>query len=274
MHNLPSIKIFGLSLALGSALLGGCATDHHYDKDGGHTAGQSHGPLSKTFAAHGGLDKWNAYAQYHFEIEGFPMPWGLNNEAHVIDLRQRRANVRDTGSGYTIQWNGASSQVTPENHTFKGPPDFWAMGPFYFAGMPFVFGDEGVNVTALGRDTFGGKTYDHYKATFSVGYSPKDEYRIWVDPVSHRLKMVEFRVTHPAVQGDKPLSQAIREYLVFNEWKTVDGLVVPAKATFYLSDGKFNKLGDLVGTYTTRGLDFDKKPAADSLFGKASAYGY
>lgn len=254
-----------MALALGTSLLGGCATDGgpgHAHGDAHH----AHSPLAKTFAAHGGLDQWESYAQYHFEVKGFPMPWGLNNEAHVIDLDQRRANVRDTGSGYTIRWDGDSSKVGPAADSFKGPADFWAMGPFYFAGMPFVFADQGVNVTSLGQDTFGGTTYDHYKASFSVGDSPKDEYRIWVNPASGVLKMVEFRVTHPAVQGDKPLSQAIREYLVFEDWQTVGGLVVPSRATFYLSDGTFEQLGEKVGTYTTTHLAFDKTPASDALF--------
>lgn len=75
------------------------------------------------------------------------------------------------------------------------------MGPFYFAGMPFVFAGQGVHVTSLGQDTFGGQTYDHYKASFTVGNSPKDEDPVWVVPATVRQH------THnPSACRPKPLS--------------------------------------------------------------------
>lgn len=239
------------------------------------TLGRPQTPVPETLEAYNQRVAWFADAQY-----GLFIHFGLYS--------QLGGEWQGEQAPRYAEWIQASKNIPREEYAqliqHLNPTRFDAqaiVAAAKDAGMPFVFAGEGVDVTPLGRDTFDGKTYDYYKATFSVGYSPKDEYRIWVDPASHKLKMVEFRVTHPAVQGDKPLSQAIREYLVFEEWAQVGGLLVPTRATFYLSDGKFEKLGDLVGTYTTTGLSFDTQPPADTLFGEAggggggrSGYGY
>ena len=54
-----------------------------------------------------------------------------------------------------------------------------------------------------------------------------------IDPASARLKMVYYVVTYPAMRKGRPVSELEPHAIVFQEWQTVDGLVVPKAAPFY-----------------------------------------
>ena len=94
--------------------------------------------------------------------------------------------------------------------------------------MPFVFGDAGIKLEELPRSRFLGKEYRVVRATYDkgVGYTPDDDYVLFINPQSSRLKLIHHSVTELG-------NPAKRVTWVFDEWQEINGLVVPKKMTFH-----------------------------------------
>ena len=107
------------------------------------------------------------------------------------------------------------------------PPRFVTLGSFYFIGMPFVFGDEGVVLTDGGTDYFRGKPYKVVNVGYErgVGHTDEDDYVVFIDPDTHRIALINHSVTeNPDID---------RVTWTFDEFQKVEGLLIPAKMTFY-----------------------------------------
>lgn len=255
--------------------VGGCRMSAEHDpqqassQQGAQAMTASQRMLAPVLMAHGGLDQWRSRGTMRFTHDQTMAEKPPQTDRHIVDLRSRR--VRIEGEGYTLGTTAdGRAWITPDADALGMPPAFYAGLAFYFNAMPFVLADSGVNVAPTGTRVIDARTYDTYRATMNegVGASPKDDYRLFVDPESHRLQMIEFSVTHPAMQKDKPLDQALREWLVFDEWQKVDGLVLPRRATFYLSqpgeDGPVR--GKRLGSYEVRDVSLSEVRPKASLF--------
>ena len=82
---------------------------------------------------------------------------------------------------------------------------------------------------------FQGKEYDAVRITFAkgTGDTPDDYYVAYIDRATAHLKMVYYVVTYPAMRKGRPVSQLEPHAIVFEDWQTVDGLLVPKTAPFY-----------------------------------------
>jgi hypothetical protein len=207
-----------LAAALGLALLAPAVA--------APSAASASKPFAATLEAHGGLERFAQQRSLGYTLEGFPLsPAMARANRSRIDL-QTRSNRID-GDGFTVGFDGKQAWAVPDLATVGLPARFVTLGSFYFIGMPFVFGDDGVRVTADGDGTFRGETYRVYRVSYrrGTGYTSKDDYTLFVDPADDRLALIHHSVTeNPDVD---------RVTWVFEEWQTVDGLVVPARMTFH-----------------------------------------
>ncbi|MHC4947533.1 MAG: hypothetical protein ACYTG1_04640 [Planctomycetota bacterium] len=182
-------------------------------------------PLAATLAAHGGLERWREQRTFTYLLDGFPLtPQVARPHRSTVDLRNRLNRIE--AEGFTVGWDGRQAWSHPGPDAVGLPPRFFALGSFYFIGMPFVFADEGVILEAGETATFDGRSYRTVRVGYDrgTGHSSGDEYVLFIDHETDRLALINHSVTETGVE---------RVTWVFDEWQEVDGLLVPARITFH-----------------------------------------
>ncbi len=183
-------------------------------------------PLAATFEAHGGLERFQSFGTMAYTMKGFPhsAPMAKPNRS-TVDLKTRRNLIE--GEGFKVAWDGARAWSVPGPDAVGLPPRFVTLASFYFIGMPFVFGDDGVVLTDTGYESFRGKTYHVVNVGYErgIGHSDEDDYAVFIDPDTSRIALIHHSVTeNPDID---------RVTWTFDEWQEVEGLFVPAQMTFY-----------------------------------------
>lgn len=153
--------------------------------------------------AHGGLEQWytNGPLSFHFNYQ--PLDGGTQrNTFQAIDTWRNHARHFKAGDS-TAQygWNGKVAwKKARDSIAFPYDVRFWALTPYYFAGLPFVLDGEGVNLEKLRAKNFKGESYDVVKVTFDpgTGDAPDDYYILYFHPDTHRLKVIRYIVSYPA----------------------------------------------------------------------------
>ncbi|MCP9235208.1 hypothetical protein [Lewinella sp. JB7] len=188
----------------------------------------------ETLDAHGGLGRWRAFTAVSFLLRDFPTGDGERTLAdfHRVDLRTRNQNIE--GENYRIVSRGDSTWISPGVAVTGIPPRMYNNASFYLFGMPFVFGDPGLSVEHAGTTTFRSETLEQFDVTVpdDTGDGGND-YRIYVDPQTHQLRYGAWTVSYPAV-ADLELHQVAR----FDDWQTVNGMLVPAAITLFTKEGE------------------------------------
>ena len=221
--------------------------------------------LAEAIEAHGGLDTWRSYARMDYATKDFPL--GANapfDFTQTTDLKNRRHVTR--GEGFVSGKNEGGAWALPSVEALGLPPAFFESGNFYFIAMPFVFADPGVVTRDIESLEFQGKTYDRVAVSYpkGVGDTPEDDYILYIDSQTHRLKMIDFVPTSAEVNGDTPLNEIPRKALVFDTWDRYDGLLIPSQATFYgWADGELQGEGN---TYKIHDVKFTKTAPVADLF--------
>jgi uncharacterized protein DUF6503 len=261
MNNLA--KLVTLSLIQTAVLTGiSTATSAAEPLQAGPTRSQA---LTSALKAHGGLTTWQSYARMDYATTDFPL--GANapfDFTQTTDLRNRHHLTQ--GKNFTAGKNQHNAWALPNNDALGLPPAFFESGNFYFIAMPFVFADPGVITKDLGQTTFQNKTYNLVSVTYpaGIGDTPEDDYMLYIDAKTHRLKMIDFIPTSAEINGDTPKDQLPRKALVFDNWQQANGLLVPSKLTFYgWADGQLQGQGN---TYTIHNVYFSTTPPKPSIF--------
>jgi hypothetical protein len=221
----------------------------------GWSGGQA-GPLGKTLEAHGGLDRWNEQGQMSYRMIGFPLtPQVAKPSRSTVDLRTRRNRIES--DGFTVGFDGQRAWSTPGPDAVGLPPRFFSLGSFYFHGMPFVFADAGVILEDMGTSTFNGRRYRRVQARFAegIGHSNEDDYNLFIDPKTNRLAIINHSVTEIGID---------RVTWTFDEWQWADGLLVPARVTYY-EGWNPDDPGD-GATYVIEDVEFDPNPPAADYY--------
>ena len=190
--------------------------------------------------AHGSLKKWRAAPAVSFtdlllttgSSEGAPM-------AITVEQTSRRAYIDVVGAETSIAWDG--ERAWGVNWNFPMPPRFLALLNYYFLNLPWLVRDPGVVLSDLGK----AKLWDDptefitVRVTYEagVGDTPEDYYVLYIHPETHRLSACEYVVTYagllpPGVKHTPP------HILVYEEFETVDDLLVPTRYTIYETDHK------------------------------------
>jgi hypothetical protein len=107
---------------------------------------------------------------------------------------------------------------------------------YYFLNLPWLTQDPGVNLEKPGTDRIRGEKTDYItiRMTFAdgVGDTPDDYYLLYIDPETFRLKANRYIVTYRDILPDGVTSTP-EHLLVYDEFETVDGLLVPKKFTVF-----------------------------------------
>lgn len=188
--------------------------------------------------AHGGYEKWNAAPTVSFEDHFLPAgaPSAMVSQV-TVEQGRRRSYIDFPGSQMQMAWDG--ERAWSENWASPLPPRFLAQLNYYFLNLPWLAKDPGVRLTAGGTDRiFDDPTeYLTVKMTFEpgVGDTPDDYYILYIHPTTHRLKACKYIVTYATLlpEGTKVSPEHL---LVFDEFTTTNGLVVPTKYTIYQED--------------------------------------
>ncbi|MFD2787664.1 DUF6503 family protein [Hymenobacter rubripertinctus] len=215
--------------------------------------------LRQALEAHGGLAAWQQFGTMEYQMKstlGTP-----RDEKHLIDLRTRQ--VRIEAPGYQLGLNDANQVwVTPNKAAFgEMSPRFYHNLFFYFFSIPFVLADAGTVYEDLGTRTVAGKTYQALKVSYETGRgdSSKDEYIAHFNPQTHRLELLLYTVTF-----FEPGKKATYNSLLYTDWQTADGLVLPAKMEGHKFEN--DQIGDLRYQAEFSNVHLTRAQPAASLF--------
>jgi len=186
--------------------------------------------ITKVFNAHGGIDAWNKMKTLSFTME---KPNG--NEVTTTDLKSRKERI-DTPT-YTLGFDGDSLWVNEKDgNAYKGNAWFYKGLMMYFYAMPFIVGDTGIIYEDAEPLVFEGKTYPGILISYEagIGVSPDDQYIIYYDVETGKMQWLAYTVTFGKNEKSK-----VFKYIRYNNWQTINSLVVPKSIDWYtVEDGQ------------------------------------
>ncbi len=207
---------------------------------------------------HGGLTNWWSNGPLYFRFNYRPKP-GTGQYRDTYETADywrsitRHQRVENTVVEYG--WDGEQAWYSPDTATIPYNTRFWALTPYYFAGMPFLFADEGVNLALEAPAEYEGETYHIVRVTFGdgVGDAPDDFYVLYIDQETYRLAAIRYVVSYP---GYFPNGGHTQEKLMTYEGEQkVNGIIFPQKHRTFMweADGS---IGKYVTDITLSDLEF------------------
>ena len=180
--------------------------------------------ITKVFDAHGGIDNWNKMQTLSFTMD---KPNG--KEITTTNLKTR-AELIDTPT-YVAGFDGETLWVNEKDgNEFKGNAKFYKGLMMYFYAMPFIVGDNGIIYEDADPLVFEGKTYPGILISYEagIGESPDDEYVIYYNAETGQMEWLAYTVTFGKDGKSKDF-----HFIRYNNWKTVNGLVLPKSMDWY-----------------------------------------
>ncbi len=173
--------------------------------------------IATIFKAHGGIQTFDEMNTLVFEIKKEE-----GNEKHTTDLKTRYARVES--DKFVLGFDGKNAWIKQDSTYFKGNPRFYHNLMFYFYAMPFVLGDEGITYTKVEELKVDNISYPGYKISYGdgIGDSPKDNYFLYYDKDTHKMKYLGYTVTF----FSKDVSEKI-SLIEYSDWNTINDLILP-----------------------------------------------
>ncbi len=201
--------------------------------------------VMSSIEAHGGKDTWYGNGQlqfrwiYHMTDRG---PKAIVDTTQTVDTKTLAAVHEVTGKDIRFGINKGKAWITPKGSKHMPPPRFWALTPFYFIGIPFVFNDPNANFEKLdAMMEFEGAKYDQVKITYTpeAGDSPDDYYVLLIDPKTKLTKGAYYTVTSKLVAPNGP---GPAKFISLDNLKDVSGTkLASGHRTFKMVDGKITE---------------------------------
>lgn len=228
--------------------------------------------LAQVVEAHGGLERFRSFGTLTYHTDGLPYsataPLDFDHTADLI-ARRHRMEGRSAKGAFVTGSNDTQGWTTDAD-ALGIQPRWVNHGNSYFVLMPFVFADPGVHVCRVGERVYDGQTYDAIAINYDHdrGDTSDDDYILYIDQSTRRLRLIDFSVTYGPMRGDTPIDQLPRRSLEFVEWQVIDGLIIP-KVLHYApwertADGGKRKEAGV--RYTVSNADFDTARPDASLF--------
>lgn len=163
--------------------------------------------------AHGGLVAWYGAGPLGFRytytrLDSLGQPdstQGALDTRQSVDLWRARA-VHTLAADSTVRfgWTGAEAWTLPDAEAVPTDARFWSLTPYYFVGLPFVLGDEGVNLEVADTLTVEGRLAEQVRVTFDAGTgdAPDDYYYLLLDPETKRLRGIRYVVSYAPFNPD------------------------------------------------------------------------
>jgi len=187
--------------------------------------------LHQTLHAHGGLDRFRAFGALRYHTAGLPYSAAAPLDFdHVADLVARRHRMDGRSARGTFAAAATDRGGWTTDPEALGVPARWVThGNSYFVMMPFVFADPAARVTDLGTRVYDGQAFDALGISYAkdAGDTPDDDYVLYIDRATRRLRLIDFTVTYGPMRGDAPIDRVPRRSLEFVAWQEVDGLLIP-----------------------------------------------
>ncbi len=214
--------------------------------------------IAPTLSALGGLDTWMSYNTLEYDLKG-----GLLGDDHqMIDMKERKVLIK--ADSFQIGNTGQEVWVTPSKEAVpKMPPEFYSGLYFYFFAVPYVFADPGVVLEQMPEQELGGQSYQVVRATFEdgTGDSPKDEFRLLIDPQTKQPAYLLYTVTYFDQEANENFSA-----IHYEEMQEVGGLQVPKIMTWYKYEN--NDLGEKQNSVTFENVAFKAEDMPENMFAK------
>ena len=207
---------------------------------------------------HGGLSNWWSNGPLYFRFNYRPKP-GTGQYRDTYETadywRSVTRHQRVENQAVEYGWDGLQAWYAPDTATIPYNTRFWALTPYYFAGMPFLFADQGIDLALEKPAVYEGETYYMVRVTFGdgVGDAPDDFYVLYLDQETFRLAAIRYVVSYP---GYFPNGGHTQEKLMTYEGEQkVNGITFPQTHRTFLweSDGT---IGKYVTDITLSDLEF------------------
>ncbi|WP_411894608.1 DUF6503 family protein [Winogradskyella sp. A2] len=180
--------------------------------------------ITKVFNAHGGIDQWNK-----MQTLSFTMNKPNGKEVTTTHIRNRAEHI-DTPT-YTMGFDGNVLWVIEKDgNEYKGNAKFYKGLMMYFYAMPFILGDSGIIYEDTEPLTFEGKIYPGILISYEagIGESPDDQYLVYFDEETGQMQWLGYTVTFGKDGKSKDFY-----FIRYNNWQTVNGLVLPKSIDWY-----------------------------------------
>lgn len=201
--------------------------------------------VMESIQAHGGTEKWYGNGQLQFRWKYHMSDRGAGaivDTIQTVDPRTMAVVHEVVGTGAKFGMNGGKFWIRPEEAEFTPPPRFWALTPFYFFGIPFVFNDGKARFEMLPEAMeFEGRDYTQVKVTYDkkAGDSPDDYYVLLIDPETHLTRGAYYIVTSKLVAKDGP---GPPKFISLDDLRVVDGVkLAGGHRTFSMEGGKIGE---------------------------------
>lgn len=185
--------------------------------------------LVKVFDAHGGLDTWNEMETLEFSVAK-----GDGYEITTTDLKERFALIEMPD--HSIGYDGESIWVTNKGKSkYDGDPKTYYNKMFYLYAMPFIVSDEGATFKDVAPLHFENKEFPGIKVTNDnrIDDRAPKSYVVYYDPQTYKMTWLGY---HEISNDNKDDAQM--QYIKYNSWQEVEGLLLPEDMAWYASDGK------------------------------------
>jgi len=201
--------------------------------------------VMSSIEAHGGSERWYANGAlrfrwtYHMSDRG---PQAIVDTVQTVDLSSLDVVHEVPGKEIRFGMNEGQAWISPKGSDFKPPVRFWALTPFYFMGIPFIFNDENANFEQLPETmSFEGKDYVQVKVSYNAaaGDTPDDYYVLLIDPETQLTRGAYYIVTSPLVAPDGPTPP---KFITLDELTEIDGIqLAGGHRTFAMTDGEIGE---------------------------------
>jgi len=201
--------------------------------------------VMSSIRAHGGKDQWygNGLLQfrwkYHLSDKG---PQAIVDTTQTVDTSSLAVVHEVTDKPIQFGMNNGEAWISPKGAEFTPPVRFWALTPYYFMGIPFIFNDDGANFEILEEAMeFESKSYTQVKITYdkTSGDSPDDYYVLLIDPETKLTRGAYYTVTSELVakNGVGPA-----KFITLDNLTDVDGVkLASGHRTMKMVDGKIGE---------------------------------
>ena len=198
--------------------------------------------VAQAIEAHGGLAAWYRtgplryrYAYTRLDSLGEPAGDALDTRQLVDTWSARAVHTLAADPSVSFGWTGAEAWVRPAGADVPTNPRFWALTPYYFVSMPFVFADPGVTLTLADPDSLEGRPVDVVHATFAAGTgdAPDDYYDLLLDPETHRVRGLRYVVSYAAFNPDG--GHTPETLMIYDGEQTVGGVTLQEGFRSFLS---------------------------------------
>ena len=222
--------------------------------------------LLEAMEAHGGLEHWYGNGILHFQW-AYHMkdvgPEAVVKTVQDVDNLTMSAVHQVPDSKIKFGLHQGEAWIHPADAQFAVPPRFWALTPYYFIGIPFVFADIGINAVAVLEDIeFEGAAYKQIKITYSqgTGDSPDDYYILLIHPETKKVKGARYIVTSPLIAKEGPLPET---FITLEEYQNVSGVLLATKYRSFLMNA--NVIGKNIRHAVADDISFKPAGSVDFL---------